>query len=189
MSTERPSLPGFVETLNSGNLLQAMKLGREALKQFQQHQFNQYEEGAAVSGLVKERSTYIDQVLKKIWKHFIPESQNVALLAIGGYGRGELLPFSDIDILILIENEQLANENVSGFITFLWDLGFDLGHSVRTINDCFEEGQKDISTATSLLESRWITGEYELYQEMQTIWNNLTFWPSKDFFKAKVRAN
>ncbi|MBN2865498.1 MAG: [protein-PII] uridylyltransferase [Thiotrichales bacterium] len=187
MSTERPSLPGFVETLNSGNLLQAMKLGREALKQFQQHQFNQYEEGAAVSGLVKERSTYIDQVLKKIWKHFIPESQNVALLAIGGYGRGELLPFSDIDILILIENEQLANENVSGFITFLWDLGFDLGHSVRTINDCFEEGQKDISTATSLLESRWITGEYELYQEMQTIWNNLTFWPSKDFFKAKVR--
>ena len=187
MTAERPSLPGFVETLNSGKLLDAMKLGREALKQFQQHQFEAFENGTAVSGLIKERSTYIDQILKKIWKHFIPDKQNIALLAIGGYGRGELHPFSDIDILILIENEQLANESLSQFLTFLWDLGFDLGHSVRTINDCFQEGEKDISTATSLLESRWITGDYELYQEMQTIWNNLTFWPSRDYFKAKVK--
>ena len=186
MTIERPSLPSFIEQLNSGNLLEAMKLGRDALKQFESYQFRQFEEGTAVSELVKERSTYIDQILKKIWKHFIKDEPGVSLLAIGGYGRDELLPFSDIDILILLADDHQANTVISEYITFLWDLGFDLGHSVRTISDCFNEGLKDVSTATSLLESRWITGDYELYEEMQTIWNNRTFWPSRDFFKAKV---
>ena len=186
MTTDRAALPGFIEALNDDNLLGAMKLGREAIKQFQAYQFTQFEEGTAVSELVKAHSTFTDQILKKIWRHFIKDEPGVALLAIGGYGRDELLPFSDVDILILLADDHDANEVVSSYITFLWDLGLDLGHSVRTINDCFNEGQKDVSTATSLLESRWITGDYELYQEMQTIWNNLTFWPSKDFFKAKV---
>lgn len=186
MNSERPSLPSFVATLSSGDLLEAMKTGRQTLKQFQDYQFTQFEQGGAVNELVKERSTFVDQILKKIWHHFIPKDQGASLLAIGGYGRGELLPFSDIDVLILIKDQQTNHDEISQFVTFLWDLGFDLGHSVRTIDDCFSEGQKEVSTATSLLESRWITGDYELQEEMQTIWNNKTFWPSKDFFQAKL---
>ena len=184
--TNESSLPGFVETLNKGLLLDATKLGREALACFQAYQFTQFEQGAAVSELIKERSTYIDQVLKKIWKHFIKDEQGVSLLAVGGYGRQELLPFSDIDILILINENFKNNVQLSDFITFLWDLGFDLGHSVRTIHDCFTEGQKNVSTATSLLESRWISGNYDLYEQMQSVWNHPDFWPSKAFFIAKV---
>ncbi|MEA3405199.1 MAG: [protein-PII] uridylyltransferase [Pseudomonadota bacterium] len=186
MNSERPSLPSFVATLSSGDLLEALKTGRQTLQQFQDYQFSQFENGGAVSELVKERSTFVDQILKKIWQYFIPEDRGTSLLAIGGYGRGELLPFSDIDVLILIQDQKKNHDQISQFVTFLWDLGFDLGHAVRTIDDCFVEGQKDVSTATSLLESRWITGDYELQEEMQTIWNNKTFWPSKNFFQAKL---
>ncbi len=186
MNTERPSLPSFVSTLNSDNLLEAIQTGRQTLKQFQDYQFKQFEQGAAVNELVKERSTFIDQILKKIWKHFFSQQANLSLLAIGGYGRDELLPFSDIDILILIEDEQSDHTKLSEFITFLWDLGLDLGHSVRTVQDCLTEGKKDISTATSLLESRWLIGDYELFAQMQNIWNNADFWPSRDFFQAKL---
>lgn len=187
---ERPALPIFIECFNNGqplNAMEAMKQGREALNQFEAHQFSAFERGAAVNELIKARSIFIDQLLQEIWAHFIKEQTGLSLLAIGGYGREELLPFSDIDILILIKDQSHANESISQFLTFLWDLGLDLGHSVRTIDDCFEEGQKEVSTATSLLESRWIVGDYPLYNALETIWDKAQFWPSREFFKAKVK--
>lgn len=185
--TNPHAFSNVIENLKSDHSLEAIKQGRETLKEFQAHQLSEFESGAAVNELIKARSIFIDQLLQKVWTHFIKEQTGISLLAIGGYGREELLPFSDIDLLILIENETLANESVSKFLTFLWDLGFDLGHSVRTIEDCFEEGLKEVSTATSLLESRLITGDNALYEAMQALWNNRRFWPSRDFFKAKVK--
>lgn len=170
---------------NSVPHLEMLKLGRGALKQFLDYQFKKYEEGGAVSELITERSSFIDQFIKKIWHAYIPG--NVAtLVAVGGYGRGKLHPYSDIDLLILCESLDKHREDFSKFITLLWDLGFDVGSSVRTIDDCIAAGLEDITTATNILESRWITGDYHAFERLQNIWNRSDFWESKAFFQGKV---
>jgi len=186
MSSAPSTVPSFVQALDQGsNPFEAIQAGRETLKQFTEHQFSQYDQGAAVAELVKERSTFIDQILKKIWHHFIPAEVPAALLAVGGYGRGELHPYSDIDVLILTDEAACNQEAFSQFITFLWDLGFDVGHALRTVDECVSAGLEDVATATNLLESRWITGDYELYEGLMNIWNRSDFWPSQTFFQAK----
>ena len=165
--------------------LEMLKLGRGALKQFLDYQFKKYEEGGAVSELITERASFIDQFIKKIWHAYIPE--NVAtLVAVGGYGRGELHPYSDIDLLILCEHIDEHKEDFSKLITLLWDLGFDVGSAVRTIEDCITAGLEDVTTATNILESRWITGDYHAFEHLQNIWNKPDFWESKAFFQGKI---
>ena len=104
-------------------------------------------------------SRIIDEHLKSLWASCnIPEE--ISLIAVGGYGREELFPYSDIDILILIPNinTKETNEKVSSFITACWDIGMKIGHSVRTLKDTRFEIHKDIKTTTNLLESRLIKG-------------------------------
>ena len=104
-------------------------------------------------------SRIIDEHLKSLWVSCnIPEE--ISLIAVGGYGREELFPYSDIDILILIPNKNTkeTNEKVSSFITACWDIGMKIGHSVRTLKDTRFEIHKDIKTTTNLLESRLIKG-------------------------------
>ncbi|GKT12368.1 MAG: [protein-PII] uridylyltransferase [Thiomicrorhabdus sp.] len=186
MTTEQHP-PLFITALNCDKTSHKDTLasGREVLKQFLDYQFDQYEKGTAVAELIKERSTFIDQLLKSIWSSYI-DSDSAALIAVGGYGRGELHPYSDIDLLILSDDIEASQESFSNFITLLWDLGFDVGSSVRTPQDCITAGLEDVTTATNILESRWITGDYEQFEALQKIWNKKGFWPSKDFFQAKL---
>lgn len=185
--SEQLNIPSFIATLENDQATLAEKLsaGRGVLKQFSDYQFTQFENGGAVAELIKERSTFIDQILKKIWQVLIPED-TATLVAVGGYGRGELHPFSDIDVLILCEKIEENKEYLSAFITFLWDLGFDVGHAIRTIDDCYKAGLEDVTTATNILESRWLTGCYEEFEKLQQLWSKQSaFWPSKAFFQAK----
>ncbi|WP_319557599.1 [protein-PII] uridylyltransferase [Thiomicrorhabdus sp.] len=185
-SNNRPSLPKFINALNDSELCDREKsaAGREVLKRFIDYQFHQYDEGAPVADLIKERATFVDQLLKKIWHSFIC-NENAVLVAVGGYGRGELHPYSDIDLLILCEDPNRNQTPISNFITFLWDIGFDVGHSIRSIEECVEEGSQDVTVATNLLEARWITGDYSRFQALQGIWRREDFWDNKDFFQAK----
>lgn len=176
-------LPNFISALPQPDI--AAKVGRTMLKQFTEHQFNQFDQGTPVAELVKERSVFVDQILKKIWHHSF-DSDQFALLAVGGYGRGELHPYSDIDLLILCQNSQYDNEIVARFITLLWDMGFEVGHAIRTLEECQLAALEDITTATNLLEARWITGNYTLYEQLQNLWKQASFWPSQQFFDAKV---
>jgi len=184
--SERPSVLSFYSLLANTEtpVVEKIKHGKAVLKEFSDYQFTQFERGAPVSELIKERAAFIDQFLKKIWKNFIPENA-ATLIAVGGYGRGELHPYSDIDLLIVCEELEQNQETLCSFITFLWDLGFDVGHAIRTIDDCKTAGLEDVSTATNLLESRWITGDYSAFEAIQQLWNKPDFWPSKDFFQAK----
>lgn len=178
-----PDLPSFINALKQPDI--AAKVGRDMLQRFSTHQFNQLDQGTAVSELVKERSVFIDQILKKIWHHSF-DAENFALVAVGGYGRGELHPHSDIDLLILCKSPFSDADKISQFITLLWDMGFEVGHAIRTVEECHQAGLEDITTATNLLEARWITGNYELFEALQTIWKSDDFWPSEAFFKAKL---
>ncbi|HEY9016935.1 [protein-PII] uridylyltransferase [Thiomicrospira sp.] len=176
-------LPNFINALKQPDI--AAKVGRDMLQRFSAHQFNQFDQGTAVSELVKERSVFVDQILKKIWHHSF-DAENFALVAVGGYGRGELHPHSDIDLLILCKSPFSDANQISQFITLLWDMGFEVGHAIRTIEECRQAGLEDITTATNLLESRWITGNYELFESLQSLWKSNDFWPSQEFFEAKL---
>lgn len=180
---QQNDLPSFLNALHQPEL--AAKVGRDMLQRFSQHQFNQFDQGTAVSELIKERAVFVDQILKKIWHHQF-DAQNFALLAVGGYGRGELHPYSDIDLLILCDQPFENNESVSRFITLLWDMGFEIGHAVRTLEECQQAAKEDITTATNLLEARWITGDYQLFESLQSLWKTPEFWPSQSFFDAKI---
>jgi len=182
-----PSIPSFMQSLEDKNtpLAEQIKMGRSILTEFTDYQFKQFENGGAVAELIKERATFIDQFLKKIWQILIPEDI-ATLIAVGGYGRGELHPYSDIDLLILCDDIQNNQDSLSSFVTLLWDLGFDVGHAIRTIKDCKTAGLEDVTTATNLLESRWLTGDYSRFEALQQLWyNHPNFWKSKAFFQAK----
>jgi len=139
--------------------------------------------------LVHARSWFMDQLLRYAWLQFFPEnSENIALLAVGGYGRGELHPKSDIDILLLNKDEAAFSANsdaMQSFITFMWDIKLDVGHGVRTIDDCKNEAAKDLTIATNLMETRTLMGNDELRETMRDITGPNNIWASDEFFLAK----
>lgn len=139
--------------------------------------------------LVHARALVMDELLALSWHSFGFELEtNIALLAVGGYGRAELHPYSDVDILILLKDtEALAQHKVQieAFVTFLWDTSLDIGHSVRTLDECVEEAQKDITIATNLMESRVLSGSQALHQTLSQITGSDKLWPSSEFFAAK----
>jgi [protein-PII] uridylyltransferase len=138
--------------------------------------------------LLGGRAALVDGVLQDVWTALaIPE--NCALAAVGGYGRGELYPGSDVDLLILLP-EELGTINdartalqLEQLIGLLWDIGLDIGHSVRSVNQCLDEAERDITVQTSLLEVRYLCGARALYDDFEQSYN-ATLQPAV-FFKAK----
>lgn len=142
----------------------------------------------SVNSLVKARARFIDDVLCQLWRHYgLAEHKGLSLIAVGGYGRGELHPYSDIDLLILADSRLSTKqqEQIGQFITILWDLRLEVGHSVRTVKETISIGREDITVATNLLEMRFLTGNNPLFDQLQQEVSKDSFWPSKDFFQAK----
>lgn len=139
--------------------------------------------------IIRRRAWTMDQLMKQLWQQFkCAESPDIALLAVGGYGRAELHPHSDIDLLILLRNRQLAERfrtDLETFVTQLWDIGLEVGHSVRSLDECADLARDDITIATNLMESRTIAGNPELGEEMLVVTGPDRIWPPKDFFTAK----
>ncbi len=114
--------------------------------------------------LLREHRQLIDRTLKSLWSDAgLPAS--LALVAVGGYGRGELFPHSDVDLLILLPHapDALLKGKLESLIGGLWDAGLEPGHGVRTIEECVSESAKDITVQTSLLEARWLAGSRSLF--------------------------
>src|SRR5690606_21748914 len=110
------------------------------------------------------------------------------LIAVGGYGRGELHPHSDIDLLVLLEPavQGRADEAVSRFLTFLWDIGLEGVHSVRTLDDCEAQARGDVTVVTTLMETRLLAGAGKLFAELPARIGPDRMWDSAQFFRAKV---
>ena len=143
-----------------------------------------------VEDLVHARAFFIDGILREVWKS--QEVSNVgewALLAVGGYGRGELHPCSDIDIMLLVPKPPDAEGRaaIERLVAFLWDIGLETGHSVRTVEECAQESAAEVGVMTTLLEARLLAGNESLLIGMRAALAPDHVWPVKAFFEAKVR--
>ena len=157
---------------------------REPLKASRQLAIDQYRLKPHADSLLTALRRAADQALRHLLKHY-PLPKGAALAAVGGFGRGELYPFSDVDLLILLPDEPSpeAQSTISGLVAAMWDIGLEPGFSVRTIEQCLVEARADITVETSLLELRWLAGSRTLTQLFMSRMQAQLDIPS--FFQAK----
>ncbi len=125
------------------------------------------------TALMRQLAREIDHIILGLWTD--AGMQGASLLAVGGYGRGELAPYSDIDLLILLDDQtdSTAIEGaLSTFLTSLWDSGLDAGHSLRSLKDCAVQASQDLTVATALLESRLLSGRADMLERLQAQWRD-----------------
>jgi [protein-PII] uridylyltransferase len=166
---------------DTANPFARLKASIQAERAALQVRFGQRADGPAV---LREHCRLIDRTLKDVWRQ-IQLPAPLALLAVGGYGRGELYPHSDIDVLILLKDAaspELAAK-IEELVGRLWDMGLELGHSVRTVAQCAEEAAKDVTVMTSLLEARLLSGSRELFARFEHARGESV--DPQTFFKAK----
>lgn len=161
---------------------------KKALQQARNVLQARFEGGRDIHKLIHDRAWFTDQILRRAWLELdCANDPDIALLPVGGYGRGELHPHSDIDLLILLKDtagNRFDNE-ISQFLTFLWDIGLDVGQSVRTVSECQQEARADVTVITNLMESRILVGDNELRESMLAAVSPEHMWTSAEFFRAK----
>ena len=147
----------------------------------------QFDPSAPVTHLLEKRCAAVDQTLTQLWHACELTETNTALIAVGGYGRGELFPSSDVDVLILLgQTDANVEAQLSTFVSSLWDLGLKIGHSVRSIDECLALAADDITVMTTLLETRLLTGPSTVYETLLTELDKRDIWKSGAFFTAKL---
>lgn len=148
--------------------------------------------GESAGNLIRWRSDFIDELLQSVWQDFlceIPEASLPTLIAVGGYGRREMHPHSDVDLLILKnpspQPDAATDTQIAGFLQFVWDIGLRPAQSVREFGECVEEAIKDQTVMTSLLEARLLFGDPALFRRLEAACEASDIWPSDAFFDAK----
>ncbi|MGB8408412.1 MAG: [protein-PII] uridylyltransferase, partial [Gallionella sp.] len=154
-----------------------MRNDRLALeKSFQRH--------GKAARLLGAHSRLVDRYLVRIWQQ-LALPPHIALVAVGGYGRGELYPKSDIDLLILLDSEpdMALQQKLQQLIGMLWDMGMEVGHSIRTVAQCIKESA-DITVQTNLIEARLLSGDMKLFTSLhEAVQQHLD---PRQFFQAKL---
>ena len=178
----------FRQSLDELPLVPALKKAIDAVDQ----QFDRrFCNGENIRNLIYERAAFVDCIIHYAWSQF-EWNDDVSLLAVGGYGRGELHPKSDIDILILLSNgndkqyREHNREHIESFIALLWDIGLNVGHSVRTLHECKAIACDDITVFTSMMESRVLQGSTYLVEQLTSDTSAEHMWSNQSFFSAKM---
>ena len=178
----------FVNDLENGNSIavfkQAIKKAKAVLK-------DNHFAGTSATDTVSALTYFFDQLMFYAWQEhaeLLPQKNKIALIAVGGYGRGELHPYSDIDLMILSDKTIPAEFNsfAEKFLRFLWDIGLEVGHSVRSIKDCIKEAKQDITTMTNLMEARHLLGDESLLPTMDQKVRNARAFTAQTFYDGKL---
>ncbi|MEW5943422.1 MAG: [protein-PII] uridylyltransferase [Pseudomonadota bacterium] len=158
---------------------------RRALAEGRAALMEAYRRSGNAAVLLRGHCRLVDGVLGDIWRavRMAPEA---SLIAVGGYGRGELFPHSDVDLLVLLPREADAGmqQNLERLVTLLWDIGLEVGHSVRTLPQCLDEAEKDVTVQTNLMEARLLCGERRLFAEFDSAVHAAL--DRRTFFEAKI---
>ena len=143
--------------------------------------------GTRAPDIVSAHAWLVDQIVARTCRLYAPPGLRGALVAAGGYGRGELFPHSDVDLMLLLDTEPTAPAAAFAEQCFqaLWDLGLDIGHSLRTVDDCAHEAEKDVTVMTNLLETRLLWGDIALYERMRARLAPSALWSKSAYFAAK----
>ena len=162
---------------STASLREQLQQGRHELRQ-------RYGADGNARRMLQQHRLLIDRTLRSLWQEAdLPGT--LTLAAVGGYGRGELFPYSDVDLLVLLPHEPdtALKTKLEALIGGLWDAGLEPGHGVRTIEECVSESAKDITVQTSLLEARWLAGSRSLFTDfnraMREQLNPQAFFQSK----------
>ncbi|UXH80909.1 [protein-PII] uridylyltransferase [Roseateles amylovorans] len=156
--------------MSIADLRQQFKAGKQQLLQdFAQSKATV----SAATRLMRLLARHVDATLQQLWSHsgLSAVTPEAALVAVGGYGRGELFPHSDVDVLLLLpqgltpEQPGPLKRSIESFITACWDIGLEIGSSVRTVEECLNEAAGDVTIQTALLESRWLAGAKPLVKQ------------------------
>ncbi len=160
---------------------EALRRGREALRE-------RFANGTPVAELIAAQSGLVDALMRRAWRMHGLWDRPYALVAVGGYGRGELHPGSDVDILVLWEApaEPEDKRRIEAFLRLLWDIGLEIGQSVRTVSECRDDAAADITIVTNLMEARLLAGRRALFEEMLAATGPQSIWPANAFFEAKL---
>jgi len=161
---------------------------RRTLSEGTQHLFRCYDQGVEIGDLLLARSLLVDALLLESWRRHMPTAAGASLVAVGGYGRQELHPGSDVDIMILLEDaeQQALAPPCADLVTFLFDIGLKPGYSVRTVEDCVQVASADATVISNLIEARLLAGSPALYERMRAATAPDRIWPSEEFFEAKI---
>jgi [protein-PII] uridylyltransferase len=170
---------------------------RQLLEKSRQELFAQHRAGASGAEIVQHFTTMIDAMISALFKAAATDKDGAlladcALIAIGGYGRGELNPRSDIDIMFYCGNSKVGplKKTTERLLYMLWDLGLDVGYSVRSTKDCLDMAQHDITARTALLDSRFLIGNRELYKEyINTVYKDALNRGTQAFIRSKLEEN
>jgi [protein-PII] uridylyltransferase len=168
--------------------LAALRSSHKAGKQVLIEQFSAAKPTAlAATRLLRCLSRETDACLTELWQTQGFDAE-VTLVAVGGYGRGELFPYSDVDLLVLLPGERTDDsphrEAVATFFAAAFDLGMDCGVAVRTVAECLEESARDVTVQTALLEARWVCGNKRLFNGLRTAFDQQM--DARSFLRAKT---
>ena len=191
-ATRAPDRPATFDRAKLAHALSGpgspIKPFRDALGEAHQSLADRFRDNEPVESLVRLRARVIDQAVLAAWEHFATGSTDrCALVAVGGYGRGELHPHSDVDLMVVRDEKSDAavDEAISRFFIFLWDIGLEVGHSVRTPQDCEVESRNDVTVMTTMMESRPLAGPAHLFSALERHIGQDRVWDSTAFFRAK----
>jgi [protein-PII] uridylyltransferase len=137
----------------------------------------------AAAQLIRGLARHVDATLQALWHH-VGAPPGVALVAVGGYGRGELFPYSDVDVLVLVDDGEEPAEAIGSFVTACWDTGLEIGSSVRSVEQCVEESRRDLTVQTALLEARFVCGTRKLFDRFRLAQGKLM--EPQAFLRAKT---
>ncbi len=179
MSSPAPALPSHGAAYNSvGQYRRALTQGRADLRA-------RYLANPAPSQLLRQHTALVDGVLRSVWSESGMPPQ-LGLLAVGGFGRWRLFPYSDVDVLVLLPDEidDDVREKASELVGRLWDIGLEIGHSARSVDQCVQEAAHDVTVQTNLLEARFIAGNRPLARRFFSTFKSAL--DPKPFFEAKL---
>lgn len=145
--------------------------------------------GVPVDELIRARCEAVAGVVAHVWTACMGDTPRMALYAVGGFGRGELFPYSDVDLLVLTQGEFPAAKvrALESFFARLWDIGLKPGHALRTVEECRAAAVQDETIYTSLLDARRMAGDVGIDAGLDALLNAADIWPGDAYLQAKAR--
>ncbi|MEM7079934.1 MAG: [protein-PII] uridylyltransferase [Pseudomonadota bacterium] len=167
-------------------MLEQITRNRAELAELHDGLASRYWRNDEIDDLIRDLSAGMDTLIRGIYARHLEATEGVALFAVGGYGRAQLHPHSDIDLLIVAQKPERHARAIELFWQEVFDLNIEVGHSVRSIRACRSEAKGDITIATAMFERRLLCGDDDIQQRLDKTMASRNLWPAPAFFAAKI---